>query len=84
MSESIVQRRAHPRHRVFKAGRLAFHGGGGVDCTVRNISSTGARVDVAAPVGLPASFMLLIEVDHFSRLCHPVWSRDKQVGIAFD
>ena len=84
MSDNITERRRATRHRVLKGGRLAFDGGGGVDCTVRNISQTGARVVVANPVGLPESFTLLIEVDHFTRQCHPVWSHDRHIGVAFD
>jgi hypothetical protein len=84
MSENIIEKRTQARHRVLKGGWLAFHGGGGVDCTVRNISRTGARVDVANPVGLPGSFTLLIEADHFMRHCHPVWCHDTHVGVAFD
>lgn len=84
MNEHITERRTQPRHRVLKGGRLAFHGGGGIDCVVRNISSTGARLDVPTALGLPQSFTLSIAADHFTRRCHPVWSRNKQVGVAFD
>ena len=78
------ERRAVPRHRVFKSGRLAFRGGGGIDCTVRNISSSGARLDIATPVGLPGQLMLVIEADRFIRPCHAVWSSEKRLGVAFD
>jgi hypothetical protein len=33
---------------------------------------------------LPPSFMLVIECDHFIRRCHPVWSNNRRVGVAFD
>jgi hypothetical protein len=84
MSELASDKRIAPRHRVFKHGVLAFNGGGSVDCTVRSLSETGARIDVVNPVGLPESFVLVIETDHFSRHCHSVWSRNKQIGVAFD
>jgi hypothetical protein len=84
MSDNTIEKRREARHRVLKGGRLAFHSGGGVDCTVRSISATGARLDVANPVGLPESFTLLIEADHFMRHCHPVWSHDTHIGVAFD
>jgi hypothetical protein len=80
----MKEKRIAPRHRVFKHGVLAFSSGGSVDCTVRSLSETGARIDVASPIGLPESFVLLIETDQFSRHCHSVWSRDKQIGVAFD
>jgi hypothetical protein len=80
----MIENRAAPRHRVLKRGTLAFSGGGGVDCTVRNMSSSGARIDIASPMGLPESFTLVIEADHFMRHCHAVWSSERQIGIAFD
>jgi len=84
MSEHIIERRTHARHRVFKGGRLAFGNGGAVDCTVRNISPGVARIDVTNPTGLPAQFTLQIDRDHFARHCHPVWRQDNQIGVVFD
>jgi len=80
----MIEKRTDPRHRVLKRGTLAFHGGGGLDCTVRNISRTGARIDIASPVGLPKKFTLVIEADHFMRHCRAVWSSEQHIGVAFD
>lgn len=77
-------KRIAPRHRVLKQGRLAFDGGGAVDCMVRNMSDSGARVEVVSPVGLPEAFTLVIPADKFTRRCHAVWSHDKRIGVAFD
>jgi hypothetical protein len=68
---------------VLKGGTIAFDGSG-VACTVRNLSSSGAAIDVASEVSLPPSFMLVIEADRFIRRCRPVWSNDKRIGVAFD
>lgn len=84
MSEDFVEKRAHVRHRVFKGGRLSFTGGRSVECTVRNISPAGARVDLANLITLPARLTLTIETDHFERHCHQVWTNDTHVGLAFD
>jgi len=80
----MIEKRAVPRHRVLKRGTLAFSGGGGLDCTVRNISQTGARIDIASPVGVPEVFTLVIEADDFMRRCRAVWSSERQIGVAFD
>ena len=80
----MIEKRAAPRHRVLKHGMLAFGGGGGIDCMVRNISASGARIDILNPVGLPQAFTLVIETDHFLRRCHAVWSSAQQIGVAFD
>ncbi|WP_441242852.1 PilZ domain-containing protein [Tardiphaga sp. 768_D3_N2_1] len=79
----MIEKRAAPRHRVLKRGTLAF-GGGGIDCTVRNLSASGARVDIASPLGLPQNLMLVIEADQFIRRCRPVWNTDRQLGVAFE
>jgi hypothetical protein len=51
---------------------------------VRNLSASGARIDVANPRGLPEVFTLVITGEQFKRRCHPVWSYDKQIGVVFD
>jgi hypothetical protein len=84
MNDSGIEKRVTPRHRVLKHGMLAFGGGGGIDCTVRNISSGGARLDIANPVGLPQSFTLFIQADQFMRRCRAVWSSEQRIGVAFD
>jgi hypothetical protein len=83
MSETTVEKRGARRHRVLKGATIAFDGYG-VACTVRNLSSSGAALDLASTISLPPSFMLMIETDQFIRRCHPVWSNDKRIGVAFD
>jgi hypothetical protein len=75
------EHRVTNRQRVLKAGKIEF-GGGAIDCTVRNISATGAALDVTSPVGIPAQFTLVTEGDHLP--CRVVWRKEKRIGIAFD
>lgn len=77
------ERRSEPRRRVFKGGLISF-GGAGIDCTIRNISSNGAALDVASVVGIPRSFQLAIEADHFLRPCRLVWNNDRRLGVMFE
>ena len=56
------EKRVMARHRVLKAGTVEF-GGGTIDCTVRNVSNTGAALDVASPVGIPDQFTLVLPGD---------------------
>ena len=58
----MAERRAHPRHRTLKAGKIVFnHHFSVVDCTVRSLSATGARLDVPSTFGIPDDFDLLVE-----------------------
>jgi hypothetical protein len=78
-----IEKRSAPRYKVLKGATIAF-GGNGVECTMRNLSSNGAAIEVANAVGLPPSFMLVIEANQFIRRCRPVWRSDKRIGVAFD
>jgi hypothetical protein len=81
MIDTLIEKRSVPRYKVLKGATIAF---GGNECTVRNLSSRGAALDMANPVGLPPSFTLLIETDQFIRRCRPVWRSNKRIGVAFD
>ncbi|WP_025032582.1 PilZ domain-containing protein [Bradyrhizobium sp. DOA9] len=76
------ERRDKARHRVLKAGTIEF-GGGGIDCTVRNLSDTGAALDVTSPVGIPDHFTLFVQADGMHRTCTVVWRKEKRIGVRF-
>jgi hypothetical protein len=79
----MIEKRAFPRRRILKQGTITYRGGG-MDCVVRNISTSGALVDIANPIGLPPSFTLVIATEHLMRHCHAAWSNDHRVGVAFE
>ena len=54
--------RIAPRRRVLKAGSIVF-GGSAIDCTVRNLSETGAALEVVTPLFIPDRFTLLVLTD---------------------
>jgi hypothetical protein len=76
--------RAAPRRRMLKAGTIAFGSGGGIDCTIRNLSDTGAALEVSTPLFIPECFTLHVPSDQFKRRCHIVWRKEKRIGVAFD
>jgi hypothetical protein len=77
------EHRAEQRRRVLKAGTISFGGGGAITCTIRNLSETGAALDVESPVGIPDQLTLLIEAEHSSRHCQVVWRKEKRIGVRF-
>ncbi|WP_420135475.1 PilZ domain-containing protein [Rhodopseudomonas sp.] len=79
----MIEKRGSPRQRVYKRGIIAFNGAG-FDCTVRNLSTGGARVDLQGPVHLPEHFTLVIESDKVMHRCRPVWSAAQRIGVAFE
>jgi len=82
MSENPVERRAVRRHKVLKGATISFDGNG-VTCIVRNLSTSGATLELASSISPPSSFTLEIKADQFIRRCRRIWSRDKRIGVAF-
>jgi hypothetical protein len=77
------EHRASPRQRVLKAGTIAFNGDAGISCTVRNLSATGAALDVASPFGIPEQFTLVLEAHHAAKPCRVVWRKERRIGVEF-
>jgi hypothetical protein len=77
------EHRIATRHRILKAGTISF-GGGAIDCTVRNLSETGAALEVVTPLFIPDRFTLIIQSEHLRRPCHIVWRKERRMGVAFD
>lgn len=69
-----------PRHRVLKAATISF-GGGAISCTVRNLSVSGASLDVASPIGIPDAIVL--EFESIRRQCRVIWRTERRIGVRF-
>ena len=54
-----------------------------VECTVRDISETGARITFVDPVPLPPEFELQVPKRKIARQVRVVWSNEKSHGLMF-
>jgi hypothetical protein len=79
----MEEHRATARHRVLKAGTIEF-AGTKVDCLIRNISDTGASLEIKSPLWFPDAFVLVVTSDGSARPCHIIWRKEKRLGVAFD
>lgn len=71
------------RRRALKSAQICMYGADGViDCTIRNISNTGAKLSVATPVGVPELFELR-QPSQLSRHCRIVWRKTHEIGVQF-
>jgi PilZ domain len=78
----MVETRSAPRHRVLKAGTIEF-GGGAIDCVIRNLSVTGAALEVFSQVGIPERFALVVPSDGLHLRCEVAWRRNYRIGVTF-
>jgi hypothetical protein len=80
----MVETRIAPRYRVMKSAVIDY-GGIKIDCTIRDLSTTGAALEVSdRSSNIPRAFTLVVPEDGLKLRCHVVWRRDFRVGIAFD
>ena len=78
----MEERRQESRHRTLKAGRIIFNNKQSVfDCLVRNLSDSGACLQVNGSIDIPVEFAL--DVDGETRPCYLVWMTDTRAGIEF-
>ena len=80
----VDDHRVAPRRRLLKAGKITFGGGAAFDCTIRNLSETGAALEVISPVGIPERFTLVVEADQRHLPCRVVWRKEKRIGVHFE
>jgi hypothetical protein len=76
------EHRHDPRLRTLKSGKIVFNQRSSVlDCTIRNLSRSGACLQVVDPAGIPQSFELL--VGGVSRTCQISWRSGTRIGVIF-
>lgn len=79
------ERRAATRVRSLLKGQIRFnHGMANLDCLVRNISGTGARLAISELVTLPEEFELHIPQREQTFAARLRWRRADEVGCSFD
>jgi hypothetical protein len=83
MSVPMNVPRSASRRRVLKAGSIEF-AGDAIHCTIRNISETGAALDVLSPLYIPDRVTLVVQTEQLKRACRVVWRKEKRIGVTFD
>ena len=77
-------RRAAPRQKTLKGAEIVLPLGLPVRCIVRNISATGAKLEVLGPI-LSTTFDIVFDDDKWPRRsCRIVWRKDTAIGVKFE
>ena len=80
----MVETRIAPRYRLVKAAKIEY-GGLKTPCTIRDLSVTGAALEISErSEKIPATFNLIIPDDGLKLPCHVVWRTEYRIGVAFD
>ena len=71
------------RHRTLKGGRIVVNDGFSTfDCTIRNLSETGAKLEVTSSLTIPQRFELALH-DGRRFACEVAWRTETEIGVKF-
>ena len=80
----MTEQRLAQRNRTLRSGKLVFNDRrSSIDCIVRNLSDTGACVEVASTTGVPSAIELVVDDARTGRACQVVWMSEKRLGVEF-
>lgn len=76
-------KREAQRHRTLKGGSIVVNDGFSTfDCTVRNLSESGAKLTVVSSLGIPQRFVLAM-ADGRRFDCEIAWRTETEIGVRF-
>jgi len=79
----MQERRKSARSRVIKSAKLVVGTSSVVDCVVRNLTNTGARLEVTNTLSLPENLVLTFDGGRSMRSCRLVWRTVNETGVEF-
>jgi hypothetical protein len=81
--QPVNEKRNASRRRVLKTAFIIISDKAPkIECTVRNVSETGAALQVSTTIGVPQNFIVII--DGARRHCRSQWRTDTKIGIMFE
>lgn len=79
-----MERRKTPRTRITKGGKLiSRQQASPIDCTVSNVSNSGACLELATTASMPEELELSFDSFRTIRHCRVKWRSAKKLGVAF-
>jgi hypothetical protein len=79
----MVETRIATRYRASKAAQID-HGGDKTPCIIRDLSETGAAIELSdLSARIPETFTLIVPEDKLKLRCRVVWRKGYRMGITF-
>jgi PilZ domain len=84
MIETVENLRSSARARVLKGAKIVtMNQWSVIDCTVRDLSETGAKLVCGDPIAVPNEFRFLLPTENTIRTAKVVWRRETLIGVEF-
>jgi hypothetical protein len=82
--ERFLERRREERLLTLRTGKIRVPGGApDIECTIFDVSSTGACILLPKGAELPSVFDLSIEPDELHHACKLAWKSGHKIGVRF-
>lgn len=83
-ARDVNEQRESIRVRSFLRGEIIHsHGASRTECTIRDLSDTGARLDAPPSVTIPEFFELIIPARSLHKRGQIVWRHGAEIGVRF-
>lgn len=82
-SADAANARHAERRKMLKEGKVVLSNWTTIDCTIRDLSNTGARLTFSAPTGLPDEIKLLFVSGQRMRDAKTIWQKGLSAGLEF-
>ena len=80
----MTDKRDSSRQRTLLTGLVVFGGGSrSLGCAIRDLSASGARIELAGPEPLPRSIWLVEVRSGMAHDCRIAWTEGRQHGVQF-
>lgn len=80
----MVEARRAERVRSFLRARIAFNNGSTtIECTIKNISANGAKIEIGNTMSIPETFDLEIPQKGRTHRARLSWRNDTAIGVEF-
>ena len=83
--DAVVETNARiaTRQRVLKSGKIVLNDWTAIDCQVRDLSATGAKLVCDNALTLPEVFRLILSTDNTIRPVKIMWRKQFTIGVHF-
>lgn len=78
-----MQERQSTRRKALKQGKILLSKWAAIDCTIRDLSETGAKLQFETLTELPAEFRLMIVSTEQTIPVELAWQRGLNAGVRF-
>lgn len=77
------EKRVEHRRKMLKGGTVYFNKGySSLECVVRDVTSTGARIQMGETFGMPSKVLLAISGEEGRVEAHVRWRNSRNVGLS--